>query len=169
MEILQNDLSRFFQQSFAIHQAAMDWTLWRPRERANLCFIRKDDRLLLIRKIEPGETALAAAIRETWEEVGVVPLGAEPRGELHFQFANGYSLHCTVFFATDLRGEPVDTAEAAPFWADIKALPYDEMWEDDRYWLPLLLEGKSFTGFFTFDGEAMLTKTIEIRSQGMPG
>jgi 8-oxo-dGTP diphosphatase len=162
----------------------MDWTLWRPRERANLCFIRKDDRLLLIRKkrgfgagkinapggkIEPGETALEAAIRETCEEVGVVPLRPKPRGELHFQFVDGYSLHCTVFLATDLRGEPVDTAEAAPFWADINALPYDEMWEDDRHWLPLLLEGKSFAGFFTFDGDAMLTRAIEIRSQNAPG
>src|SRR5438094_443021 len=66
----------------------MDWKNWTPRERANLCFILKDDRLLLIRKkrglgagkinapggkIDPGETALESAIRETREEVGVVP------------------------------------------------------------------------------------------------
>jgi 8-oxo-dGTP diphosphatase len=158
----------------------MDWTLWRPRERANLCFIRKDNRLLLIRKkrgfgagkinapggkIEPGETALQAAIRETREEIGVIPLALEARGELHFQFMDGYSLHCTVFLATDLRGEPVETPEAAPFWVDINGLPYDEMWEDDRHWLPLLLEGKSFAGFFTFEGDAMLTRTIEIRRE----
>lgn len=161
----------------------MDWTLWRPRERANLCFIRKGHRLLLIRKkrgfgagkinapggkIEPGETALQAAIRETREEVGVVPLAPEARGELHFQFVDGYSLHCTVFLATDLRGEPVETAEATPFWADINALPYDEMWEDDRHWLPLLLDEKSFAGFFTFEGDVMLTSKIEIRRKDPP-
>ena len=62
----------------------------------------------------------------------------------------------------------METAEAAPFWADINALPYDQMWEDDRHWLPLLLEGKSFAGFFTFDGDAMLSRVIEIRSQNEP-
>jgi 8-oxo-dGTP diphosphatase len=161
----------------------MDWTLWTPRERANLCFIRRCSRLLLIRKkrgigagkinapggkIEPGETALEAAIRETREEIGVEPIAPDPRGELHFQFADGYSLHCTVFLALDLHGEPIETAEATPFWMDVNALPYDEMWEDDRYWLPLLLADKIFAGFFTFEGDTMLTKQIEIRNDHLP-
>ena len=157
----------------------MDWTRWIPRERANLCFIRKNGRLLLIRKrrgfgagkvnapggkIEPGENALESAIRETQEEIGVVPVAPEQRGELHFQFADGYSLHCTVFLANDLQGEPRETAEATPFWVMLDAVPYDEMWQDDRHWLPLLLEGKTFVGFFTFDGETMLTRQVEVRA-----
>ena len=94
----------------------MDWKNLIPRERANLCFVVKDGRVLLIRKkrglgagkingpggkIEPGETALEAAIRETQEEIGVRPLAVEERGVLHFQFTDGYSLHCTVFVAHD--------------------------------------------------------------------
>src|SRR5256885_7174497 len=93
---------------------AMDWKNWSPRERANLCFIVKDERILLIRKkrglgagkingpggkIEPGESALDSAIRETQEEIGVTPLEIEERGVLHFQFADGHSLHCVVFLA----------------------------------------------------------------------
>src|SRR6478672_5496100 len=110
----------------------MDWTNWQPRERANLCFIVKAGRVLLIRKkrglgagkingpggkLEPGETALASAIREAQEEVGVTPLHLSARGNLRFQFADGYSLECAVFIATDLVGEPVETDEAAPFWS----------------------------------------------------
>ena len=162
----------------------IDWSHWRPREKANLCFIRRNDELLLIRKkrgfgagkvnapggkIEPGESALEAAIRETQEEIGVVPLDPQPRGELHFDFADGYSLHCTVFLAVALDGLPCETDEALPFWVGVDAIPYDEMWEDDRYWLPLLLEGKSFSGFFTFEGETMLTKKIEIRAEFSAG
>lgn len=158
----------------------MDWSTWSPRERANLCFIRKGDQLLLIRKkrglgagkvnapggkIEHGETALEAAIRETREEIGVTPLSPEERGELCFQFADEYSLHCVVFLASDLDGEPIETEEATPFWVSVDAIPYAEMWEDDRYWLPLMLEGKTFTGFFTFDGNSMLSKEIEIRGE----
>lgn len=155
----------------------MDWLNWSPRERANLCFILKNDRLLLIRKkrglgagkinapggkIEPHETALESAIRETREEVGVVPHAPEQRGELFFQFADGYSLHCAVFLAHDCDGEPIETDEATPFWVSVDAIPYDEMWADDRHWLPLLLDGKPFCGHFVFDGEEMKSREIEI-------
>jgi 8-oxo-dGTP diphosphatase len=156
----------------------MDWTDWIPRERANLCFIVKDGRILLIRKkrglgagkingpggkIEPGETALAAAIRETQEEIGVTPLDLEERGALYFQFTDGYSLHCTVFLAGDLDGEPVETPEATPQWVALEEIPYDEMWADDRYWLPQMLAGARFDGWFEFDGDRMLSKRVDLR------
>ncbi len=155
----------------------MDWKNWTPRECANLCFILKNDQLLLIRKkrglgagkinapggrIEPNETAYQSAIREAREEVGLTPINPEKRGELHFQFVDGYSLHCTVFLAFDCEGEPIETDEATPFWISRDAVPYDEMWEDDRHWLPLLLEGKPFVGYFLFDGEEMKSREIEI-------
>ena len=155
----------------------MDWSHWQPRERANLCFIVEDGQVLLIRKkrgfgagkvnapggkLEPGETALASAIRECEEEIGVTPLGIEERGTLSFQFADGYSLHCTVFLARKHRGELMETPEADPFWCDLDAIPYDAMWEDDRHWLPLMLAGETFTGWFTFDGDTMLTKNIQV-------
>lgn len=153
----------------------MDWTNWQPRERANLCFIVKDGRVLLIRKkrglgagkingpggkLEPGETALVSAIRETQEEIGVTPLRLEERGVLHFQFADGYSLHCAVFLAPDFDGEPIETAEAIPLWLAIDAIPYDEMWADDRHWLPRLLDGDRFEAWFEFDGDRMLSQEI---------
>src|SRR3954469_894936 len=105
----------------------MDWSRWTPRERATLCFIVKGGRIMLIHKkrglgagkvngpggkIEAGETPLAAAIRETQEEIGVTPRGLEERGHLHFQFTDGYSLHCTVFMADGLEGTPHETDEA---------------------------------------------------------
>lgn len=154
----------------------MDWTTWSPRERATLCFIVKDARILLIRKkrglgagkingpggkIDAGETALASAIRETQEEVGVTPLEIAERGTLHFQFLDGYSLHCTVFLARDLDGEPIETAEATPMWVSIEAIPFDEMWADDCHWLPLLLAGCSFEAWFEFDGDTMLSQRVE--------
>ena len=156
----------------------MDWTQWIPRERANLCFIVKDGRILLIRKkrglgagkingpggkIEPGESALDSAIRETQEEIGVTPLGVEERGVLYFQFADGYSLHCTVFQAQDLDGEPVETVEATPLWVPLDAIPYEEMWEDDRHWLPEMLDGACFDAWFEFDGDRMLSKRVDLR------
>lgn len=155
----------------------IDWNQWVPRERANLCFILRDGQLLLIRKkrglgagkinapggkIEPGETALQSAIRETQEEVGLTPHNPEPRGELFFQFVDGYSLHCVVFLANGCDGVPVETDEADPFWISADAVPYDEMWADDQFWLPQMLEGQCFRGYFVFDNELMLSKKVEF-------
>jgi 8-oxo-dGTP diphosphatase len=155
----------------------MDWSTWQPRERANLCFIVKGGRVLLIRKkrglgagkingpggkLEPGETALEAAIREVREEIGVTPLRLEDRGELHFQFTDGYSLHCAVFVARDFEGDPIETDEATPFWVSVDDVPFDAMWEDDRHWLPQVLDGQKFRGWFVFDGERMLSKQVEF-------
>lgn len=158
----------------------MDWSSFTPRERAVLCFIVKDGRILLIHKkrglgagkvnapggkIEPGETTLAAAIRETQEEIGVTPLELEQRGHLHFQFTDGYSLHCTVFQAADLHGTPIETAEADPFWSPLETIPYHDMWADDQHWLPHMLAGHTFLAYFTFDGENMLSKQVELREE----
>lgn len=157
----------------------MDWTHWQPRERANLCFIIKNRAILLIRKkrglgagkingpggkIEPGETARSAAIRETREEIGVTPLDLEERGVLRFQFLHGYSLICTVFVACDYEGELLETAEAVPMWVPVGDIPFEEMWEDDRHWMPHLIAGESFEGWFEFDGDRMLSRRIDLPS-----
>src|SRR5690348_18102659 len=109
--------------SFTPH---MDWQNWQPRERANLCFIVKDGRVLLIRKkrglgagkingvggkLEPGESERAGIQREAMEELGIVLIDPEPRGLLHFQFREGYSLRCRVYVATQFEGEPQSTVE----------------------------------------------------------
>jgi hypothetical protein len=35
------------------------------------------------------------------------------------------------------------------------------MWEDDQLWLGSALDGKSFRGFFDFDGEKMLSQRVD--------
>jgi 8-oxo-dGTP diphosphatase len=34
------------------------------------------------------------------------------------------------------------------------------MWEDDQYWLREALDGRSFTAWFVFDRERMVSKKI---------
>jgi 8-oxo-dGTP diphosphatase len=147
--------------------------------RANLCFIVRDGEVLLIRKkrglgagkingpggkIDPGETALKSAIRETFEELLVVPIAPRQVGELFFQFRDGLRLHCAVFLAHDFSGTATETDEAIPLWTRLDAIPYDEMWADDRYWLPLLIRGDSFRGSFDFNGETLCDYRVEVLS-----
>jgi hypothetical protein len=39
------------------------------------------------------------------------------------------------------------------------------MWQDDKHWLPLLLDGKDFTGefFFNEDGSELLDFNLTVR------
>lgn len=151
------------------------WNTWQPRERATLCFVIEGENILLIRKkrglgagkinapggrIEPGEEPHECAVRETSEEVGLTPLNVRQRGELHFQFADGYSLHCAVFVANEYSGELLETDEALPIWTPLDRIPYEEMWADDIHWLPGLIQGGTFRGYFHFDGEKMLSKHL---------
>ena len=153
------------------HFEHIDWTHWTPQEHATLLFVRQADRILLIRKqrglgagkingpggrLDAGESPLHCAIREVQEELCVTPIGVEARGELAFQFVDGYALFVYVFSATGCEGEPQETAEAVPLWTPIDAIPFDQMWADDRLWFPHLLNEQYFRGRFLFDGDALL-------------
>ena len=157
-----------------------DWSLWQPRELATLCLVRDHERILMIRKkrglgagkingvggrLERGELPLAGILREAREELGITLTDPIKRGELHFQFLDGYSLFCTVFVASRFAGTPIETEEAVPLWFDLCQLPFNEMWEDDKLWLPQALEGKSFRGYFVFDGEKMLSSQLDWEPQ----
>jgi 8-oxo-dGTP diphosphatase len=157
---------------------SIDWSTWEPRDRATLLFVVRDGKVLLIHKkrglgagkingpggrIEPGESPLGCAIRELREELGVTPLQVAERGQLSFQFVDGYSIHAVVFLARDCAGKPRETAEAVPLWVPLDRIPYEQMWADDALWLPLLLGGRHFRGRFVFDGDSMLDHTVEVR------
>ena len=157
----------------------IDWTCWRAVDPATLVFVVKEGRILLIRKkrglgagkingpggrLEPGESFDACAVREVREELGVTPLHLEKLGQHGFQFVDGYSTFVHVYRAVDLAGTPVETDEAEPLWFDLDAIPFDEMWEDDRHWLPLVIGGRRFTGRWIFDGDRMLDHTLDVLS-----
>ena len=155
-----------------------DWPSWKPGVRATLMFIVDEEagRVLLIRKkrglgagkingpggkMDPGETSLECAVRETQEELGVTALDPVKHGELWFQFVDGLALHVDVFRATRWQGEPVETPEAIPLWTPLGQLPFEEMWADDRHWLAeALVEKKSFIGRFVFDDDTMLSREV---------
>jgi 8-oxo-dGTP pyrophosphatase MutT (NUDIX family) len=108
-------------------------------------------------KVHDGETFTEAAIRETKEEIGVDVQLEAPLGEIHFHDATSeWMVH--VFRTETFSGEPVETEEMRPQWFSIDAIPYAESWEDDQYWLPLLIAGKKFTAEVRLDAENHVTE-----------
>ena len=102
-------------------------------------------------KIEPRETAEQAARREMSEETGVRCGEMEERFLLHFQGPDAGFSTCHVFVSDRFTGEARATTEAIPLWIEVKNLPLDEMWEDDKTWLPGVLAGRRGTGWFRWD------------------
>lgn len=162
-------------------EALVDWTTWEPTEDATVLYVVRDRRVLLIEKkrglgagkvngpggrVESGEDEQSAAIREFVEEVKATPVGVEKCGELWFHVLEGPAIRIHVFRANDCVGEPLETSEAVPIWIDADRMPYDRMWADDRYWFPLLLDGRSFEARTVFDGDRLLQWTVDDKGPG---
>ncbi|MEM1179712.1 MAG: 8-oxo-dGTP diphosphatase [Acidobacteriota bacterium] len=154
----------------------LDWRTWRATDRATLVFCVDGGRILLIRKkrglgagkvngpggrLEGDETPRQCAVRECQEELHVEPLNPKEFGRLRFQFVDGYGLDVHVFRADEFLGQARETDEAIPLWTAFGDIPYDEMWQDDRLWIPFLLAERTFDGYFIFDGDSMLDHTLE--------
>jgi 8-oxo-dGTP diphosphatase len=156
--------------------ADIDWTRW-TGVACTLVFVVRGGEILLMRKkrglgagkingpggkLDPGESPLDGAIRETREEVCVTPRDLTFAGRNAFHFRDGGAIDVHVFRAGDCAGTPAPTPEADPFWTPISRIPYAEMWEDDALWLPHLLAGRAFSGRFLFDGDRMLDWAISL-------
>ena len=116
-------------------------------------------------KVQPGETIEEAARRETKEECGISILTMERVGIHEFCFAvkPEETLEVHVFRVQEHKWEPVETEEMRPQWFAIEEIPYDDMWPDDRLWLPIFLAGKKFRSRFLFgEGDTVLEKEIRI-------
>lgn len=153
---------------------------WDPEEMTEGALVHpvRDGRMLLLQKkrgvgagnligpggkLEPGESPAEAGIREVREETGVRIHDLDRVGVLEFVFGEDPFMRPHVFVAREFSGTPRESDEGVPEWHEVDALPYDRMWEDDRYWFPYMLAGEPFRARFRFDadGERMLAGEVE--------
>jgi len=114
-------------------------------------------------KVEEGESILDAVKREAQEEIEVVVGEVTKCAELNFTFPHEPSFDQLVHVYTteSWEGEPRETDEMSPSWLSTSYIPYEQMWPDDIFWLPLVLEGKKIRGRFVF-GEGDVVKEHEV-------
>lgn len=123
-------------------------------------------------KVGEKESIKDAAIREVYEEVKVKIKNSDQvkeRGIINFYFegkdGETQEVHFFSIPSDQIIGEPRETEEMLPEWFAHNKIPFEKMWVDDPYWMPLLLSGNNFSGEFLFnsDGSAILKKKLEVK------
>lgn len=115
-------------------------------------------------KLEENETIEEAAIRETKEECGIIVKNIVRMGILDFEFPNktDWDQQVHFFAAFEYDEEPKETEEMKPGWFEFSEIPFEQMWPDDKFWVPMILDNKKFQGKFVFgDGDEILEHKIE--------
>jgi len=146
-------------------------------DKQTLCHILKGNQLLLKKasrgvskgkwnapggKLEYEEEPPEESVyRELLEETNLNVKNLFKHGIMKFYFGGKEKLSLTVhlYSTSDFDGEIyVKEGEDEVKWFDIDKIPYDEMWEDDKYWLNLMLQKKKFDSDFYYDANNKLSK-----------
>lgn len=141
-----------------------------PDIRRTLLLLRSGDELLLALKkrgfgegkwngvggkIEAGESLEQALIRECIEEIGVTPQSWQSVAELDFiqdaETDDPWHMYIYAYLCDEWEGDPIETEEMMPKWFHVEDIPYHDMWGDDEFWLPYVLDNKKVVGEFSFD------------------
>jgi len=131
-----------------------------------LCFIEKDGKYLMQfkkstkfgggrwnapgGKTKENESVEDGVAREILEETGLNIRSVKKQALLNFYNADEFAWAVHVFTTDDFEGEIRDSEEGELKWMDKNSLPYAQMWEDDKHWVPLMMEGKKFEANFHF-------------------
>lgn len=155
------------------------------RQPASLLFLLREGEILLAMKKrgfgqgrwngvggkpEPGETIEQTAIRECQEEIGVTPRDLQHVASLTFKLHEDSAmaeLYVEAFVSRAWQGEPMETDEMAPQWFRLADIPYGDMWSDDIFWLPEILNGNFVTATFHFDQSEQVTGQ-QLESRPLP-
>jgi 8-oxo-dGTP diphosphatase len=104
--------------------------------------------------IEEGEKPERAAVREVQEESGLlVPADSlQHMASIEFRFPvrPEWDQTAEVFVTSVYQGEAQESDEVAPRWFGEDELPLGKMWDDAKYWLPLVLAGQHVDVMITF-------------------
>ncbi|KRT81354.1 hypothetical protein AMK59_5934 [Oryctes borbonicus] len=120
-------------------------------------------------KIEKGETILQGAMRELKEESNLTVSSSNMIyvGYVRYDRVDSPQVDIVyIFTASEFSDSLEESEEMAPKWFKISEIPYEEMWGDSKYWLPIVLRKKGIFAEFLLSGERnMVKKNVEERDE----
>jgi len=146
---------------------------------ATLCYISQSGRTLMIHrvkkendihegkwnglggKLEPGESPEECVIREVLEESGLRATSLYLKGILTFPlFARDEDWYAFVFVVDQFDGELISSPEGNLEWIPDELLLSLNLWEGDRFFLPLLHKPGFFSGKFVYQDGRLISHEL---------
>ncbi|HNT23852.1 MAG TPA: 8-oxo-dGTP diphosphatase [Anaerolineales bacterium] len=137
---------------------------------ATLCYVRRAGQTLMVHrikkandmhmgkwngmggKLEPGETPEECAMREVFEETGLVVRNPLFKGMITFPaFSKEEDWYTFVFVMTEFEGQLIDSPEGTLAWIDNEHLLELNLWEGDRVFIPWLDQPGFFSAKFVYE------------------
>jgi 8-oxo-dGTP diphosphatase len=109
-----------------------------------------------------NESNEEALIREFEEEIGVTPINFKHMGKVTFVFPNKSKWNQIVEIYTILEwlGEPTETEVIKPKWYDKDKLPLELMWDDNRLWVPQVINGEKINLEVIYSEDNKIVKEV---------
>ena len=146
---------------------------------ATLCYVRREGQTLMIHrvkkandmhvgkwnglggKLDLGETPEECAVREIYEESGLLAHNPKLKGILTFPaFAKDEDWYVFVFVVEDFDGELIDSPEGTLRWVENSDLHSLNLWEGDLIFLPWLNRPGFFSGKFVYKDGGLVSHDV---------
>lgn len=113
-------------------------------------------------KFKEGESPVECLLREVYEETGLKLKSYEFKGIVTFIYGNQITEHMFLYTSSEYNGELKDCDEGRLEWVPEKNIMNLDLWEGDRYFIPLLNDSeKVFFLKLVYDNNDNLVEVVK--------